>query len=488
MRLPAFNSVTASAAVLPPRRMHDPEYTSEQDQLWDYYQRLEEFSAAVNWKANAISRVRLIAAEFMPGGDEPIPITEGPIADLVARFAGGIGGQSQILGETAIHLNVPGEGWLCGVEDDFGDITWRVYSADELRVRKVENNADRYQVRIGENTRAWETLPEDTLVVRFWRPHPRWGWKATSRAAYALGAMKELDLINRRIIAETISRMAANGIILYDRGKLSFPELPTPVSAESVDPFAQVLVDVGSKGVADPTSAQATIKIPIGADLGDSDLKVSDLIEVIDLSNPFSERMLDQRQAAVTRLATALDIPAEQLTGLGDMNHWGAAQIEESGIKVHITPDMEMICHAFTEGFLYPTLLAEGLALTGPQGGRAVIWYDPSEIVMRPDRSKEALEAYDRGELSGSALLRELGFSETDQPDEDELERIIELKRRLTQVTEVITDPEDNRNDETVDTGNPDPTVTQEGGIDEPAPSDTAATARRLLAGVGGRG
>lgn len=483
MRLPAFNSVTASAAVLPPRRMHDPEYTSEQDQLWDYYQRLEEFSAAVNWKANAISRVRLIAAEFMPGGDEPIPITEGPIADLVAEFAGGIGGQSQILGETAIHLNVPGEGWLCGVEDVLGERTWRVYSADELRVRRVENNIDRYQVRVGESSRAWATLPEDTLVIRFWRPHPRWGWKATSRAAYALGAMKELDLINRRIIAETISRMAANGIILYDRGKLSFPELPTPVSAESVDPFAQVLVDVGSKGVADPTSAQATIKIPIGADLGDSDLKVSDLIEVIDLSNPFSERMLDQRRAAVTRLATALDIPAEQLTGLGDMNHWGAAQIEEAGIKVHITPDMEMICHAFTEGFLYPTLIAEGLALTGPRGGRAVIWYDPSEIVMRPDRSKEALEAYDRGELSGAALLRELGFSESDQPDEAELERIIELKRRLTQVTEIITDPEDNRNDETVDTGNPDLTETQEGGIDTPPPD--ASLAQRLLAGVG---
>lgn len=482
MRLPAFNSVTASAAVIPPRRMHDPEYTSEQDQLWDYYQRLEEFSAAVNWKANAISRVRLIAAEFIPGGDEPIPITEGPIADAVAQFAGGIGGQSQILGETAIHLNVPGEGWLCGVEDDFGEVTWKVYSADELRVRKT-TEGDRYQVKIGENARAWESLPEDTLVVRFWRPHPRWGWKATSRAAYALSAMKELDLINRRIIAETISRMAANGVILYDRGKLSFPDLPTPVSAESVDPFAQLLVDVGSKGVADPTSAQATIKIPIGADLGDSDVKIADLIEVIDLSNPFSERMLDQRTAAVTRLATALDIPAEQLTGLGTMNHWGAAQIEESGIKVHITPDMEMICHAFTEGFLYPTLEAEGRELRGPQGGRPVIWYDPSEIVMRPDRSKEALEAYDRGELSGAALLRELGFSETDQPDEAELERIIELKRRLTLVTEVITDPEDNRNDETVDTDNPDRTEPQETEIATP-PEDVAQRAQRLLAGV----
>lgn len=478
MRLPAFNNVTASAAVIPPRRMHDPEYTSEQDQLWDYYQRLEEFSAAVNWKANAISRVRLIAAEFTPGGDEPIPITEGPIADAVAQFAGGIGGQSQILGETAIHLNVPGEGWLCGVEDDFGDITWKVYSADELRVRRIEGNIERYQVRTGESVRAWVTLPDDTLVVRFWRPHPRWGWKATSRAAYALSAMKELDLINRRIIAETISRMAANGVILYDRGKLSFPDLPTPVNAESVDPFAQILVDVGSKGIADPTSAQAAIKIPIGADLGDSDIRVSDLIEVIDFSNPFSERMLDQRAAAVTRLATALDIPAEQLTGLGNMNHWGAAQIEESGIKVHITPDMEMICHAFTEGYLYPTLEAEGRAIVGPQGGRPVIWYDPSEIVMRPDRSNEALEAYDRGELTGAALLRELGFAAADQPDEDELERIIDLKRRLSVMNETITTEEEPG---AVDIDNPDLTETQETEISDLAPEDVSAQAQRLL-------
>jgi hypothetical protein len=478
MGLPAFNNVTASAAVIPPRRMHDPEYTSEQDQLWDYYQRLEEFSAAVNWKANAISRVRLIAAEFLPGGDEPIPITEGPIADLVSDFAGGIGGQSQILGETAIHLNVPGEGWLCGVEDAVGERTWRVYSADELRIR------DRtYQIRVGESSRSWETLPEDTLVVRFWRPHPRYGWKATSRAAYALGAMKELDLINRRIIAETISRMAANGVILYDRDKLSFADLATPTNAETVDPFAQVLVDVGSKGVADPTSAQATIKIPIGASLGDSGLKISELIHVIDLSNPFSERMLDQRTAAVTRLATALDIPAEQLTGLGDMTHWGAAQIEESGIKVHITPDMEMICHAFTEGFLHPTLTAEGTPLRGPRGGKPVIWYDPSEIVMRPDRSKESLEAYDRGELSGKALLRELGFSETDQPDAEELERIIELKRRLMTPAEVVVGEEDNRNDETVDTNNPDRTEAQTDIED--VPDNVSEVARRLLTGAG---
>lgn len=473
MPLPAFNNVTASAAVIPPRRMHDPEYTSEQDQLWSYYQTLEEFSAAVNWKANAISRVRLIAAEFIPGGDEPLPITEGPIADAVARFAGGIGGQSQILNETAIHLNVPGEGWLTGVEDDFGEAKWKVYSADELRVKQ-----NRYQLRVGENNRAWEELGEDALVVRFWRPHPRWGWRATSRAAYALGAMKELDYLNRRILAETISRMASNGFIAYDRGKLSLPNLPTPVSAESVDPLAQLLVDIGAKGIKDPTSAEAAIKIPLGFDLGDADVSIEDLIQVIDLTNPFSERMLDQRTAAVTRLATALDIPAEQLTGLGNLNHWGAAQIEESGIKIHIAPDMELICHAFTEGFLLPTLQAEGRELRGPEGGRPVIWYDPSEIIMRPDRSAEAIQAYDRGEMSGVSMLRELGFSDSDQPDEEELARIIELKRALRTTTEVVEESGETETEQTTDPTEP------ETEADDAPPEDAVTTAQRILAGV----
>ena len=34
------------------------------------------------------------------------------------------------------------------------------------------------------------------------------------------------------------------------------------------------------------------------------------------------------------------------------MNHWGAAQVEESGIKLHIAPDAETICHALTKGYL----------------------------------------------------------------------------------------------------------------------------------------
>ena len=39
---------------------------------------------------------------------------QGTPADLLERFAGGMGGQSEILRRLTVQLAVPGEGWLVG--------------------------------------------------------------------------------------------------------------------------------------------------------------------------------------------------------------------------------------------------------------------------------------------------------------------------------------------------------------------------------------
>jgi hypothetical protein len=438
MGLPAFGTtLIASASVLSPVRAYNPQYTSVQDQLWDYYYRLEEFSAAVNWKGNALSRVRLLAAEYIPGGDEPLPITEGPAADAVARLAGGIGGQSQLMKLMGIHYNVPGEGWLVGHEDEDGEEIWAVYSADELRVREGV-----YQLRVGESQRAWEALGSDTMVVRFWRPDERYSYRATSVAAHALGSMSELDLINKRIVAETVSRLASNGILLYDRGKLSFPQTANPSGVEGQDPFAQVLVEVASRGIKDAMSAEAALKLPVGVDLGDNtETKLADVMMALDLSNPIDDKLIPQRESAIRRLATALDLPSDLLLGVSGMNHWGAAQVEESGIKLHIAPDAEMICHALTKGYLTPVLRAGGHDLIGPNGGRIVMWYDPSEIVQRPDKSDDAILAYDRLEISGRALRREIGMSESDKPSSNELDEMTDKLERRSMGAAAVANP-----------------------------------------------
>jgi hypothetical protein len=467
--LPAFGTtLVASASVLSPTRRNDPAYDTVQGQLWDYYARLEEFSAAVSWKGNALSRVRLIAAEYIPGESEPKPITEGPAADAVARLAGGIGGQSQLMRLMGVHYNVPGEGWLVGSEED-GEEIWSVYSADELRV-----NGGVYQLKTGESSRSWEPLGSDVMVVRFWRPDERYSYRARSIASHALGAMAELDLINKRIIAETVSRLASNGLILYDQDRLSYSQLANPEGADAPDPFAQIMVEIASRGIKDPQSAEAALKMMVGVRLGDAtDVKLADVMHVIDLSNPIDDKLIPQRESAIRRLATALDLPSDVLLGVSGMNHWGAAQVEESGIKLHIAPDAETICHALTKGYLTPVLRAEGQRsgedlTTGPNGGRIVVWYDPSEIVMRPDKSEHAMQAYDRMEITGQAYRREIGLSEFDKPDGEELDAMTDLLVRRASATGAQVS-------ESMGTENADGTESTETDLGTPDPADVQA-------------
>jgi len=45
---------------------------------------------------------------------------------------------------------------------------------------------------------------------------------------------------------------------------------------------------------------------------------------------------------------------------------------------------------------------------------------DTSQLRMRPNRSKEAIELYEHGEISAKTMRRENGFDETDAPDDIE--------------------------------------------------------------------
>lgn len=422
--LPSYNALTASAKIMPADKKLTPTYESWQVQLWDYYDRLGEFESGVSWLSNTMSRVRLVAAELSPGGDEPEPLDEGPAAEIVSRLAGGTGGQAQLTREMTTHLAIPGEGWIVGEATPDGEEKWQVYSADELRVsqRRVEG-AKVYEVRESDETGRWRQLSSESIVVRFWDPHPRFGWKANSAARHAMSAMLELDLINKRIIAEIISRLASNGILLYDKGKLSFDAVEPDADGNTPDPFAAMLVDVASRGIRDPTSPEATIPIPIGYDVGDAgmqDVDPKSLLQHVKIADLVSDKLLAERESAVKRLATSLDMPAEVLLGMAGLNHWGAWQIEESGIKIHVAPKAELICYCLTVGYLIPALKAAGADLKGPNGGQLVVWYDPSEITVRPDRSADTIKAYEYGEVPGRVLRREIGLSEDDAPTQDE--------------------------------------------------------------------
>lgn len=431
--LPAYNAVVASATVLKPQKTLSPQYESWQEQLWEYYDTIGEFEAAVAWKANSLSRVRLLAAELSSSGEEPEPLTEGPAAEIMERFAGGTGGQAQLMREMVTHLSVPGEGWMVGEAGDpkqgavEGEEHWFIASADELR---VATKGGAFELKMGEGRDDWRQLASNSMVVRVWQPHPRKGYMATSDARHAIGAMLELDLINKRIIAEITSRLASNGILLYDKDRLSFGQTqntPVPDDSEKPDPFAESLVAIAGRGIQDAMSPEAVIPLPIGYSLGElAGVDPKLLMQHIKFGESLDPKLLEQRNSAIKRLATNLDIPADVLLGLGDMNHWSAWNVEESGIKIHIAPTAELISYSLTAGYLRPMLQSQNAPLTGPNGNPIVVWYDPSEITVRPDRSQSTKDAYDRLEVPGRVLRRELGLSEEgDKPTPAELQEMI---------------------------------------------------------------
>lgn len=406
-------TVSAASTVTGARRNLITPYESWQRELWDNYDTMGEFGYAVTWRANMISRIRLRAGRLQVGQDEPTIVDDGRAAELVADLFATAANQSDTLAALSTFLDIPGEGWAIGERRD-GRNYWQVRSSDEVRQRGTE-----FEV-IDETSHAgyvvWRDLNTDSLVVRIWRPHRRLRHLAYSPAKSARSAMRELELANRHIQAQYLSRLASAGIVLLP-DEITFPVRPE--FADAPDPFVREWVETAAEAIKTPGTAAAVVPIPVRVPG-----EYIDKIKHVDFTLRIDERIIEKRDSARRQLATMLNVPTELLFDSANLNHWGLWQMEESAIKIFITPDVEIMTHGLTVGYLWPMLRAEGV----DDWRDWVVWYDASEITTRPDKSNNAVKLYDRFELSGQALRRETGFDEDDAPTDDELETMV-LKR-----------------------------------------------------------
>jgi hypothetical protein len=397
------NAQVASARLLQATRIDQYKEEEWQARAWHYWATIGEFRRGTEWLARGCSRCRLVAAERNPDGDEPTVVTEGPAAELIQGIDLVCGGQANLIEATSIYLSVPGIGFHVGWKDEeTGDYHWEPHSNEELRVR-----GGRWQLQ--RNARDWLTLPEESVVVQIWRPDRRRTWCPDSPAKAVLKDLREIELITDHIQAGMVSRLAGAGI-LFIPDEIIFPGSRDEYN-ENEDPFVVDLMDMMMTPLKDRQSASAVVPMVVKVP-GDYVEK----IKHITLQVPLDERSLEQRDSSIRRLAVSLDIPAEVLTGMGDVNHWGQWQIEETAVKLHIEPMMQAIAYGLTVGFLQPTLKAMGV-----EDPDLIVWYDASELHVRPDRSEDSFKLYDRGELKGEALRRETGVSEEDAPDKDDL-------------------------------------------------------------------
>lgn len=390
-----------------------PQYESWQRELWDYYDTLGDFGYAVTWRSNMVSRVRLRAGKIESGNDEPTIVDEGVAADIVAELSSDLSSTSDIMSSLSVHLDIPGEAWLIG-EVIAGKNRWQVRSNDEIRKRGTSYEVISETSALGNIE--WRALAPEHYIVRIWRPHKRFRHLAYSPAKAARTAMRELELANRHIAAQYLSRLASAGVIIFP------DEITFPVRAEfadAVDPFVREWIETASEAIKTPGTAASVVPIPIRVPG-----EYIDKIKHIDFTLKLDDKIIEKRDAARRALAAMINVPTELLFDAGSLNHWGLWQLEESAIKVHIAPDVEIMANGLTVGYLHPRLKALG----HEDWEEWCVWYDASEIIARPDRSANVLKAYDRFEVNGKTLRREIGLTEDDAPTSKELEDMV-LKR-----------------------------------------------------------
>lgn len=431
-----------------------------QVQAWEMYDEIGELHAAANWLGHSLSRCKLYVGELPDDRTEgdPKPTTDERAQQPLDELFGGTAGHPQMLSRLAIHLTVPGESYVIGLDltpapsDDTADggvptptplgpdgqpidqteRRWLVASNDEF-----DSKDGKVTVQLPDADRKVDVDVDRSTVIRLWRPHARKAWEPDSPTRACLGALRELVTASARINADLESRLAGAGMLVMPASATIARTGPAPEDqggGEQLvdDPDYATLIEAMVAPISDRDSASAVVPILVRVD----DAAV-DKIKHITFATPLDAKVQDLREAALKRLALGMDVPPEVLLGMTDANHWTGWQIEESAVKLSVEPLLTLIVNALTQWYLRPALAALGVA----DPGRFVIWYDVSELVLRPNRFEQAYKMWQDGLLGAEAVLREGGFGEDDVPTSAERAEHLLVKLVLGNVSPDVARP-----------------------------------------------
>lgn len=400
---------------------------------WYYWSRIPELRYVSRYIANALSVATLYAGKADNSGGPPVRLPDDhPASQLVQEFAGGYTGQKDLLDRLGLHLTVAGDSILIGPKSGSGTLQapfdqWRVYSNTEVHSRGG-------QVFLQFPGNAKEVpIPEGATAVRIWRPHPKLWWDAESPVKGSFQVLKELDMLNMHIISSAASRLVGAGLLILP-DELELPGTDTETEGTEVDQFIALLIEVMSLAKKNPESPAAQIPVMLR---GQADLL--DKIQHIDFSTEFSQMVPELRQGAIRRLALGMDVPPEILLGSENSSSWSAWQTDESTLRVHLVPLLQLIVSSLTVGWLRPML--EQLPLTEAQKeelSTVVIHFDVSGLKIHQDISGDAQALYDRYGIDADTLRTAIGYSSDAAPDDKELARQILLSLVATGQPELV--------------------------------------------------
>ena len=386
---------------------------SWQTEAWRLYDIIGELRFVANWIGAACSRVRIYVAEVDANGRVQKEV-EGTgknkkIAALADSLFGSPAAKAEAIRTMGINLTIAGDVYVIGrsTEDPEYD-DWFVLSCSELK-RYTRSGRVEMTDYLG-NPETLDTNKD--VIIRVWTPHPRRNLWADSPTRAAMPMLWEIERLTRYVFAQIDSRLVSAGLMFIPK-ELSFPdEVDEDGNALTAsDALTSRLMRTGSQALKGEGTAAGVVPT-----FAEAPLEALGKMELIQFTSELSKQALDLRAEALRRFALAMDIDPGVLTGVGDANHWGAWQLMEGQINVHIVPLMTRMCEGFTSSFLKPALKA---MKEDPE--KYVYWYDTAPLSVRPERGKDAREMYKEGIIGRETvvMLNDLKLSDIPEDAED---------------------------------------------------------------------
>lgn len=373
-----------------------------QTEAWRLYDIVGELRFIANWVGSACSRVRIYVAEVDDNGRVQKEVAKKKVAGLADTLFGGPPAKAEALRMLGINMTITGEAFIVGrsASDPESD-EWSIVSTSELK-RWGSNIA-----QLNPDGTKESIDPRKDLIIRVWTPHPRRNLWADSPTKAALPMLWEIERLTRFVFAQIDSRLVSAGLVPIPK-EISFSDQDPDLGPSEA--LTDILMKTGSASLRGEGTAAGVVPIFV-----EMPLEALGKIDVIKFGSELSTQALELRAEAIRRLALAMDIEPSILTGAGEANHWGAWQIVEGQINVHIVPLMVRICDALTTAYLQPALKA-----LKESPDRYVFWYDTAPLTVRPERLKDTREMYEKGLVSRATVLLSGDYKISDAPSDEE--------------------------------------------------------------------
>lgn len=406
-----------------------------QQEAWALADQVGELRYAANLYANGLSRMKLSLIRRTPEGQvvklSDLKAEELTEADRTAQKIMRDLATDQAMAEMqrlwGLNKFVVGEALLVGVPDGRStkkllDYCWKLYSRDDVQ----EKNG--LILVCGQ-----EYTEDQIIVIRVWQPHPRFSREADSPVRASLPVLRELVGLTMHVSALIDSRLAGAGILLLPTSATVLGAT-APEDDDEEDPTVAALIESMVTPIKDRDSAASVV--PLVLTVPDES---ADLVRHITFSSPLEQAAKDLRDEAIRRLALGVDMPPEQLLGLGNASHWSAWLLAEDTVKYQFIPGMKPFADAIVLELLRPIM--EELGVTQDEAETYDFLVDSDDLISRPNKFDEAMELYKVDAITLSAVLQAGGFALTDAPvPKEDVDRAVDLAIKAVSINPSLFD------------------------------------------------